>query len=289
MYRSGFGIHNGVLIGCIGQDADDPFIENLCRSAEAPLAILAIDNAYESALQYAEKAASLLRAGNICTVCICRDLTEIDENGHTCGIPPELQLQPLKNTVNTLIIVQNRKRAYDFVTDMLLSLHGEEPDQAEFLAEKLCNGGYAYYNSCFRQDTYNTELLMEHALFDSLFICPFYLSRQVLCTVETGDGFKMDTEKSMGDEGIMASCLSDHLQTENLHFTVQKNQYLPTLVTGIHLLFCGFDAEDFGYDENGTAHYIDAGDPKLKKRIDRMLTVPFLTKEKQKQHKLPRK
>lgn len=287
--KSKFEIANDILKVYLEQDAGDSFVQEICNMPSLPLAIISInnisiDNEYcEKAVSCAVSLASKLKRKGACVICICQDHTEIDEEGNRNEEPIEIQLRELKENSNTLIIAQRSRDNKDII-NMLLSFFADAPNQTELLVKKFSNAGYAYYNSYYRPDALNSEAHIDYIVFDSLFICPVYLSKEVFCCIEGGGEFILDNGDSMGDEGIMTSYLSDYLQTDNVYCNVWKNPDLLPCAINTQLLFCGFSEKDFAFNEEGVSQYVDTTDKKLNKRIKRMLTIPFHNKAKAKRY-----
>lgn len=284
--NSNFEILDNILIVNMEEDTNALFVQDVSKNSAFPLAIISIDNEYDSVVSCAIELANKLQNRATCVICICQDsIKETDKEGDKFEAPIEIQLKELKEKCNTIIIAQKIRGVKTDIINMLLSFFDDAPDKAKLLAEKFNNGGFAYYNSYYSSDVYNCEAHMDYLLFDSLFICPIYLSEEVFCSIEGGGAFELDKVDSMGDEGIMASYLSDYLQTDKIHFKMWKNSDLLPYAINTQLLFCGFNEEDFAFDDNGISHYVEATDSKLNNRIKRMLTLPFQNKEKIQTHK----
>ncbi len=283
--KSKFEIANDILKVYLEQDAGDSFVQEICNMPSLPLAIISINNIsieneyYKNTVSCAVSLASALKRKGTCVICICQDHTKIDAEGNKNEDPIEIQLRELKENSNTLIIAQRGDENKDIVS-MLLSFFADASNQTEMLFEKFSDGGYAYYNDYYRPDALNSEAHIDYIIFDSLFICPIYLSKQVFCCIEGGGEFLLDNGDSMGDEGIMTSYLSDYLQTDTVYCNVWKNPDLLPCAINTQLLFCGFSEKDFAFNEEGVSQYVDAADKKLNKRIKRMLTIPFHNKAK---------
>lgn len=287
--KSKFEIANDILKVYLEQDAGDSFVQEICNMPSLPLAIISINNIsidneyYENTVSCAVSLASKLKNNGTCVICICQDHTDVDDDGNKTEDPIEIQLRELKGNSNTLIIAQRSRDSKDII-NMLLAFFADAPNQTALLIDKFSNGGYAYYNGYYRPDALNSEAHMDYIVFDSLFICPIYLSKEVFCCIEGGGEFVLDAGDSMGDEGIMTSYLSDYLQTDKVYCNVWKNPDLLPCAINTQLLFCGFSAKDFAFNEEGVSQYVDSADEKLNKRIKRMLTIPFHNKAKAKRY-----
>ena len=252
-------------------------------------AVLSFCNKADKALFNAIQLAKDLRAHNVCVVSICEDTTTFDEKGNSNELPIEIQLRELKKASNTLIITQKGEHNIEQANQMVFSIHANEDGQANILAKMFENGGYAYYNSYKKAVVKNPEAHIGSLLFDSMFQCPFYLSKKVFCRIEGGEALKLENEDDMGDEGIIKSYLADYLETDQIYCRARKYSEDPALSLEVKILFCGLEEADFAFDENGVAAYRESGDIKLRKRIKRMLSLPFYCKKKDDLYKTSRK
>ena len=283
--KSNFAEDDGILIVNIGGDINEEFLNSIFErdTSKVHLAIIATDNSFKDALEYTTKAIEELKKSNICIISIFKDLTEDDEDGNKTEPPIELQLWDLKEKVNTLVIAQ-KGHTYQEVIGMILSFFEEVPDmQAELLAHKFEHGGFSYYNSKYRPDAWNSEALMDYAIFDSMFTCPLYMAGEVFCKIEGGSEFKMTENNDLGDQGIMLSYLEDYLAPGVLlNSAINQDKELLPFAINVQLLFSKFGDECFDFDENGSSHYPESPDKRLRKRIDRMLQMPFHNNKKRK-------
>ena len=273
---SSYKLHDGILEIVIEQKENELFDDDILEATTPSLltAIVSINHEHDDTLCYAIELVKQLKANGTCVICICKNYNEVDENGLRRKPPIEIQLRELKKHSNTLIIVQKTKDLYVSVPKMLLSLCADKANSAKYLAEKFMNGNYTYYNAN-RGLELNAGAHMDYLIFDSLFICPIYLSKEVFCHIEGGGEFVLDQDDSMGDEGFMISLLSDYLQTDKIHYHVRKNPNRSPFAIHTQLLFCGLNEDDFAFSDDGAMQYVDIPDQKLKNRIKRMLTAPF--------------
>ena len=285
--KSEFFKENNILTVKIGSDFTEHSTDEIGHASVLPatLIIIAIDNSNENAIKLATQFIEKVKSDNTCVICICKDLTEDDECGNKIGHPIEIQLEALKSISNTLIIAQD-KHTYQEVIDMVLFFYEEVPDmQAELLSHKFENGGFAYYNSLYKQNAWNSESFIDFAIFDSLFTCPLYMAKEVFFSLECGNEFVMTKDNNIGDQGIIMSYLEDYLNPKVLlNSGVTQNEDMPPFAINARFLFCQFGDECFVFDENGSLQYPQAADKHLMKRIDRMLQLPFHNKNKRKKY-----
>lgn len=278
---------DGIIIVEIGADISEAFINNIYEKymSEVKLAIIATDNSFDNTIRCTTKLSSKIHKSGICVINIVKDLTKEDKYGNKSESPIEIQLKNLKENVNTLIIAQEG-REYQEIIELILSFFEEVPDmQAELLAHKFADGGFSYYNSYYRPDAWNSEAHMDYIIFDSMFTCPLYMAGEVFCKIKGGGEFKMTENNDLGDQGIMLSYLKDYLAPSVLlNSGVSKNPELLPFAINVQLLFSKFGDECFVFDENGSSQYPQSPDVHLRKRIDRLLQIPFHNKEKLKRY-----
>lgn len=288
--------NNDILVIKVGEDADEGFVQEVGAYAKSGinLSLIAIDNTFANTMALSLKIALSMKEKAIGVIGICWDLTEDDENGNKTELPIELQLAELKSNMDAIIILKDNDMhenkfafGHDEVIEMLLTFYKDNSHkQGEKIAKNFKDTGFAYYNSKYREDAWNSEALMDYTIFDTMFKCPLYVANQALCLLEGGYEFAFLEGNDLGDEGIMTSYLEDYLSPQaNVNVVSSHVDSMPPFSIKVKLLVFDIEDEYFIFNESGSWQYPNATDERLGKRIDRMMQLPFHNNDKRKKYK----
>lgn len=186
-----------------------------------------------------------------------------------------------------MLVIGRYKHTYQEIEDMIHSLFSDVcEDEFGLLTHKLKKIGFAYYNSNYREDAWDSHTFIDFTLFDSMFCCPIYVAKYVFYNIVGGSEFGISTKNKLQDEGIILSYLKEHLHPKSIVSTsVYKSEKIAPYAIKVQLLFCKFDEQHFVFNENGSWQSPVAEDEQLRNRISRLIQIPFHNNAKRKKYK----
>jgi len=196
----------------------------------------------------------------------------------------------ITNNFNAIILACGEYGCPESITAidsvMFLLEHSDDTDNRDKLLNCIRSGGLSYYKHLSYTDEYDIQHLLNYAMFEMLFVCPYFVAKSIFCNVQHGSEFVIkkvhDTcvdNSALGDNLVTLSTIYDHIDTgtdATVVFTERKD-YEP-YDTHLHFLISGFNGKNYMLDSEGIKEYPKASTKRLEYRIKTTLDYPFFLK-----------
>lgn len=259
------------------------------------LIVLSFEIEDDYVLEIAKKIIRSLKKRALCIVGVCIDIDHIEKDPYgkvipTNKAPIEIANSDLLTILDALVISQldyfkkgtSTTEIFCEIAYMLIDIYFQtkDPDTRSDLLSRIKNSGFAYYSSK-KSVQWNIQIAINQFLFESLFVCPFYVAEQVLFSYSYGAGFEIAEGLNLGDDEIILTYMEDHMDSEAVltSFPI-LNPKLSDYEIEFRSLFLGFGDKTSIFNEHYVAQYPKSDDKRLNNRINRMLQSPFYLKRK---------